>query len=101
TKAMTATLAAMLVAERKLRWDQTLGELFPERAAKMDAGYRSVTLEMLLTHRAGMPHDSHDYGAKNDAVSVQRLKYLDATINEPPASEPGKFVYSNAGYIIV
>src|SRR2546430_10229294 len=81
TKAMTATLAAMLVGEGKLRWNQTLSEVFPERAAKMDAGYRPVTLEMLLTHRAGMAHDSHDYGARNDPVTVQRLKYLDATIN--------------------
>ena len=101
TKAMTATLVAMLVGEGKLRWTQTLSDLFPERASKMNAGYRPVTLEMLLTHRAGMPHDSHDYGAKSDPVTVQRLKYLDATINQPPASEPGKFSYSNAGYIIV
>jgi CubicO group peptidase (beta-lactamase class C family) len=101
TKAMTATVVAMLVGEGKLRWNQTLSDLFPERAAKMNAGYRSVTLEMLLTHRAGMPHDSHDYGATNDPVTVQRLKYLDATINQPPASEPGKFSYSNAGYITV
>ncbi len=99
TKAMTATLAAMLVGEGKLRWNQTLGELFPERAAKMNAGYRPVTLEMLLTHRAGMPHDSRDYGAKNDPVAAQRLKYLDATINQAP-SKAGEFSYSNAGYII-
>jgi CubicO group peptidase (beta-lactamase class C family) len=101
TKAMTATLAATLVGEGKLRWNQTLAEIFPERAAKMHAAYRSVTLEMLLTHRAGMAHDSHDYGARNDPVAVQRLKYLDATVNQPPASAPGEFVYSNAGYIVV
>jgi CubicO group peptidase (beta-lactamase class C family) len=100
TKAMTATLAAMLVAEGKLRWNQTLSELFPERAAKMNAGYRAVTLEMLLTHRAGMPHDSHDYGAKNDPVTLQRLKYLDATINQAPAGKAGEYSYSNAGYIV-
>lgn len=100
TKAMTATLAAMLAGEKKLRWDQTLAEFFPERAAKMDPVYRQVTIEMLLTHRAGTPDNSHDYGAKSDPVTLQRLKYLDATITKPPASEPGKFVYSNAGYII-
>lgn len=101
TKAMTATLVAMLVGEGKLRWNQTLGEVFPERAAKMNVDYRSVTLEMLLTHRAGMAHDSHDYGAKNDPVTLQRLKYLDATLNQPPASKVGEFSYSNAGYIVV
>ena len=101
TKAMTATLAAMLVGEGKLRWNQTLSELFPERAAKMNADYRPVTLEMLLTHRAGMAHDGHDYGSKSDPVTVQRLKYLDATINQAPAHKAGEFSYSNAGYIVV
>jgi len=101
TKAMTATLTAMLVGEKKLRWEQTLSDLFPERAAKMNAGYRAVTLEMLLTHRSGMPHDSHDYGAKTDPVTTQRLKYLDATIAQATASKAGEYSYSNAGYIVV
>src|SRR3954464_13541021 len=34
TKAMTATVAAMFVEEGKLKWDQTLADLFPERAEK-------------------------------------------------------------------
>jgi CubicO group peptidase (beta-lactamase class C family) len=38
TKAMTALLAGMLVDEGKLRWTSTIGEVFPEHAAAMDAG---------------------------------------------------------------
>src|ERR1700677_64408 len=30
TKSMTATLAAMLVQEGKLKWDTTVGDIFPE-----------------------------------------------------------------------
>src|SRR5947207_2997000 len=55
TKAMTATLAAMLVERHKLHWTDTLAKIFPERAAKMHPDYRAVTLEMLLTHRSGAP----------------------------------------------
>src|SRR4029079_6339969 len=53
TKAMTATLAAMFVERGKLRWTDTLAEIFPERATKMHPDYRLVTMEMLLAHRAG------------------------------------------------
>src|SRR4051812_30681891 len=35
TKAMTATLCAMLVEEGKLSWDRTLAEAFPELKNKM------------------------------------------------------------------
>lgn len=34
TKAMTATLTAMLIEEGKLRWDSTLAELLPELKGK-------------------------------------------------------------------
>jgi CubicO group peptidase (beta-lactamase class C family) len=102
TKAMTATVTAMFVEEGKLRWQQTLAEIFPERAAKMNAAYRKVTLEMLLTHRAGTPANTHNYGTPSQPVTLQRLIYLDATLQKPPINEPGsQFSYSNAGYIIV
>jgi CubicO group peptidase (beta-lactamase class C family) len=57
TKAMTALVAAMLVEEGKLRWASTVGEVFPELAATMDAGLRGVTLEQLLSHTSGLPAD--------------------------------------------
>jgi CubicO group peptidase (beta-lactamase class C family) len=56
---------------------------------------------MLLTHRAGMPANSNDYGPSSALVTVQRLAYLDSIINAAPAHAPGtKFSYSNAGYIV-
>ena len=62
TKAMTSLLAAMLVEEGKLRWNTTLAEVFPELAEKMDAGFRNVTLEQLLSHTSGIPSDNEDIG---------------------------------------
>jgi len=57
TKAMTAMLCGILVDEGKLKWNQTLGETFPELKKSMHPQYQSVTLEQLLTHRAGAPGD--------------------------------------------
>jgi len=55
TKAMTATLIAMLVERGKLKWDTTLVEAFPDMADEMHPDYRNVTLSHLLDHRGGMP----------------------------------------------
>src|SRR5438874_145255 len=35
TKSMTATLAAMLVEEGRIKWTNTLADIFPDFAAKM------------------------------------------------------------------
>jgi CubicO group peptidase (beta-lactamase class C family) len=45
TKAMTSLLLAMLVEEGKLRWNSTLGELYPELLAKMSPGVKDITVE--------------------------------------------------------
>jgi CubicO group peptidase (beta-lactamase class C family) len=52
-KSMTATVIAELVERRQLRWNSTLGALFPD--VPMHPAYRRVTLEQLLQHRAGRP----------------------------------------------
>src|SRR5262245_19893678 len=38
TKAMTATMIGTLVDEGKLSWGATIGEVFPDRAEKIDPG---------------------------------------------------------------
>ena len=48
TKSMTATLAAMLIDEGKLRWDTTIADIFPELKGRMDKQYETVTVEQLL-----------------------------------------------------
>lgn len=107
TKAMTATMIAMLVEEGKLSWSTTIADVFPERAESMKAQWRTVTLEQLLTHRAGAPADLtkdglwgrlwNFHGSGLDA----RLMLLDGVTRKEPAAKPGsKFIYSNAGFAI-
>src|SRR5882672_4345894 len=54
TKAMTATLAAMLVEEGKLNWTTTLGELFGDTVKPMHPAWEKVTLRQVLSHRASL-----------------------------------------------
>jgi CubicO group peptidase (beta-lactamase class C family) len=61
TKAMTSLLAGILVEQGLLRWDSTVGELFPELAAGMAASLPAVTLEQLLSHTGGVPSDNYAF----------------------------------------
>src|SRR5436190_14478217 len=54
TKAMTATLVAMLVEEGRLNWTTTLGELFADTVKPMHPAWEKVTLRQVLAHRAGL-----------------------------------------------
>ena len=103
TKSMTASLAAMLVEEGKLRWDTTVeGALNGD----MHEAWRGVTLEQLLSHRAGAPH--HPPVALWIATRMQagtpteqRAAFVSGLLRTPPDPMPGtKFVYSNQGYSI-
>jgi CubicO group peptidase (beta-lactamase class C family) len=106
TKAMTATLCAMLVEEGKLKWSSTLEEVFPKYRQDMQADYRRVTLEELLHHRSGFPPDiPSDLFSKlrqlNGSPAAQRLYFVQHIVAQPPIALPGKqFQYSNTNYMI-
>lgn len=105
TKAMTATLAARFVEAGKLRWDSELSELFP--GVDMLPAWRDVTLELLLTNRAGAPENLDADGLwgrlwkRKGTPSEQRRELLLGVVRREPAAPPGtKFLYSNAGFAI-
>lgn len=50
SKAMTATMIARLVERGQMKWTQTLGETFPERAANMGETMKAITRTHLLAH---------------------------------------------------
>jgi CubicO group peptidase (beta-lactamase class C family) len=91
TKAMTASLAALLVEQGKLQWDATLGAVLPQTPQP----WRAVTLDQLLMHRSGLPRDVAW------ATCANRLAVLDRLAGEAPLSAPGTaFSYSNTGYVL-
>ena len=108
TKAMTATLAAILVEEGLLRWDSTIGEVFPDLVGKIDPAYHHVTLRQLLMHRGGCPNvtfpaSMHSYNLHDmpgETMIEQRLKYVELFLAGAPEETPGRrYIYSNGGYV--
>lgn len=106
TKAFTATLIGRLVEQGKLKFEDTLADLFPD--IPMDANYRKVTLVQLLSHTAGLPPLTDDkelppfYAAIKGItdLAAQRAAVTKTYLAMPPASKIGEFSYSNLGFII-
>lgn len=111
TKAMTATIIAMLVERGKLRWGITLSEAFPDMAKEMHPDYRNVTLSHLLDHRGGLPPANKSWPKDKSFMDMynlpgsameQRMAYARMILRQEPEAKPGtKYIYSNAGYSIV
>ncbi|MFO0959270.1 MAG: serine hydrolase domain-containing protein [Isosphaeraceae bacterium] len=108
TKAMTATLLALLVEDGKLKWETTLEEALPEYARTMNPAYRGITIEQLLAQRTGFSAETAarnlnlmQMHAMKGSQRENRRKYLEKILAEPPDAPVGqKFVYSNRNYIV-
>src|SRR5262245_836073 len=115
TKAMTATLVAMLVEEGKLNWTTTLGELFADTLKPMHPAWERVTVRQVLAHRAGLPLEPDGLNpvfstlcewmrpprALPGTLPQQRLEIARQALSRPPRIPPDtKFYYSNVGYVL-
>jgi CubicO group peptidase (beta-lactamase class C family) len=100
---MTATLMAVLVDQGALAWSVTPSVLFSEWKSSIHPSLRNITLEQLLSHRAGIqPFEEDD---EVDAVPLwtgnpmeMRRFFAEWILARGAASPVGKYVYSNAGY---
>src|SRR5881394_1805977 len=113
TKAMTATLVAMLVEEGKLNWTTTLGELFADTVKPMHPAWEKVTLRQVLAHRASLRVEPDGLAAQVfkewvlppraplGTLPQQRLEIARQALSRPPGIPPDtKYWYSNVGYIL-
>jgi CubicO group peptidase (beta-lactamase class C family) len=105
TKAMTATLVALLVEEGVLSWDRPVAP-FPG-VETADPGWKRATLEHLVTHRAGAPAELDAGGlwgrlwAHPGTPREQRRSLVEGVLSRPPVHAPGsKTLYANSGYAI-
>ncbi len=104
TKAMTASMIAVLVERGVLSWDTTIGAALPDLARTMRPEYRKVTIEMLLAHRGGIHHEWDVPGLwgilwKREGTPVkQRRKMAEVMLGQPPKAPVGDYFYSNCGY---
>jgi len=109
-KAFTATLVGKFVDAGRLHWQTKVVDVYGKQI-EIDPGFRSVTIELLLSHRAGLTDDimGYDEGAlwqqlRNPALSARAGRALVAQtlLQRAPSQAPeGNFVYSNAGYMIL
>ena len=101
-KAMTATMVARLVEKGQMKWEQMLGETFPELAPKMSAEMKAITLTQLLSHRGGLDANFNlvNYVGKSDLMKA-RIEVIEEAAKSKLKSKPGeKHLYSNWGYVI-
>ncbi len=109
-KAFTATLAAIFVGEGRMNWQTTMRDAFPD--VDMLPEYETITIQQLLSHRAGLPKNLKEgkatwlinYGfdeKRGTTPKILRLQYLEQTVQKKLINPPGKVVhYSNSGYIL-
>lgn len=105
TKSMTAMLISMFVEENKLSWNSTLPEMFPELT--IHPSYHNVTLEMLITHRSGMPNGipayeniAEEFKKTKTAVEDRALTTKYVLGLEPKYTPNTIDSYNNTAYVI-
>jgi CubicO group peptidase (beta-lactamase class C family) len=104
TKSITATLAGVMHDEGNVRWEMKIAEVLPELKDSVRGRWEAVTLEQLLTNRAGAPNQppakvwQAAWTATGSPVQ-QRLSFARGWLREKPEAEPGtKHIYSNQGF---
>jgi D-alanyl-D-alanine carboxypeptidase len=100
TKAMTAMLVAMQIEHGALHFEDTLGALFGNG---VNDKLRAVTIEQLLQHRGGLPHQfppdiwREMWRAGDDPG--ERARAIDELLARDPSQAVGTFEYANTGYV--
>jgi CubicO group peptidase (beta-lactamase class C family) len=106
TKPITATLIARLVEKGTLGWGTTPAEVWPADAQLMHPSLRNITVEQLLSHRAGLAafetdEENATFPERKEAPREERKRFAMWLLTKQPAFAVGKHVYSNAGYGLV
>jgi CubicO group peptidase (beta-lactamase class C family) len=100
-KLFTGVAIAQLVEAGKLSYDDTVGKLLPDYPD--EEVRRRVTVRQLLSHTSGLGPKDYYQGPLWDTRSRLRSvpDYLRIVAGTPLGSEPGKYHYSNVGFVIL
>jgi len=101
SKLYIAAATTMMVADDALSLDDTVAELLPAIAGRIDYS-DEITLRMLIQHRSGIPDytDHPDY-PWDDLIKVNSdtLQYF---LDRPALFKPGRrYSYSNSNYFLI
>jgi CubicO group peptidase (beta-lactamase class C family) len=117
TKAMTATLLAIFVDRGQFSWDSTLSSLIPDEPWLKDSPWGPVTIDQLISHRAGLPANTNWWryqelapptrlpdsllgSDRSDQLILVRRRAILRSLESIPRPDSPKFEYSNLGYCI-
>lgn len=106
TKAMTATLCAVLVEQGKLKWDSTVAQVFPELADSFHPDCKGITLRQLLNNRSGLaggpaPDIWRDAYQSGWGTSEGGMEVVKRQLALAPQFKPGeRDQYSNTGFTV-
>lgn len=106
TKAMTAFIIAKYVEKGKLKWTTQFFDLFPEWREKSKPEYTSISLQDLLSHKAGLQafqgEDDPTIPNFKGSTSEKRKQFAQFVLTLEPVKPDGQnqFIYSNAGYTL-
>ena len=101
SKLYIAAATAQMISSQSLSLDDTLAELLPELAGRIENA-NQITLRMLLQHRSGIP----DWIEDPEFPWTTSLKnvddYLELVLDDPSEFEPDKrYDYSNTNYLLI
>lgn len=107
TKAMTATLLAQVLHDRKQpTWESSLARVWPRIGKEMHTGWKDATLIQLVRNVSGAPHETPEplwnrLWDNEGPLPAQRSHVVESLTTRKPAYAPGsRFEYSNAGFIM-
>ena len=100
TKAMTATLAGVFVAEKRLAWDDRVLSYFLDLTDQVPSANRRVTIAQLLRHEAGLAVGLPWTSPPAESIKDQRQRLARLALAKP-SWPPGKFHYSSFDYVVV
>ncbi len=102
SKAMTATLVALMIEEGHFDWRTPLSMLLPKLNLHED--FKDITIEQLLSHHAGVavnPVPSFTKVLKKLSVMKARKQFSQSVLSQKATYSKDEYHYSNAGYIIL
>lgn len=103
TKGFTAALAMMSVEEGLIDLDAPIARYLRNGATSMHGAWAGLTLRALLSHTAGLRANFTRRQMRAPVgpdLMSERLSRLQAHWGTPPKGKPGRFHYSNLGYVL-
>jgi len=101
TKQFTAMAIMLLVDDGKLRYDESLNEIFPD----FPEYGRAITVRQLLTHTGGLPdyEDLMEGGPWTESRQIQDDEVLTLLKRQskPKFAAGTSWAYSNSGYVVL